>query len=537
MNLPRKVAVLLFSVVALAAIARYLQWELPTLRWFFSFNPDLTIEFSLSRLNVLRWLIFIFPKIQNPIVWVIDEDVIGSILLCFIFIAGVFLWIWGKHFAWNPITLRRFKGFRSIKRGYYSFLLMGVLLCVAMLDQAIVGREALVVRYQGKWHFPAFVRNKPKLDFPSSTNSTTDYRSLKAHVDQQNNGDFVLMPLIPWDSTFDTQDLEKIPMILRDGIYYREKKSEPYQGIAISDHPDAPGKKFIETTFRKGVPHGEALFFDPSGNPIGQRKYELGQALPSETSPASSIPANAVFHIIEYSPTAPNWKSGHLLGTDARGWDVAAQLFGGFQVVVKASILYVFLTFFIGIVVGLVSGYFGGIYDLVTQRVLEILQNMPFLLIVMIIAARVGRENVNIFTIVSILCLFSWIGISLYKRTAALKEKARDYVAAARVMGASTPRILFHHILPNVLSTSITLVPFTVTAIATSLTALDFIGFGLPDKYPSWGTLLENGLSNLEAPWIVSSVFILLFLILLLITFVGEAIREAFDPKKFTTYQ
>jgi microcin C transport system permease protein len=91
--------------------------------------------------------------------------------------------------------------------------------------------------------------------------------------------------------------------------------------------------------------------------------------------------------------------------------------------------------------------------------------------------------------------------------------------------------------LPNVLSTSITLVPFSVTAVATSLTALDFLGFGLPDRYPSWGTLLADGLANLESPWIVTSVFAILVLLLLLITFVGEAIREAFDPKKFTTYQ
>ena len=134
------------------------------------------------------------------------------------------------------------------------------------------------------------------------------------------------------------------------------------------------------------------------------------------------------------------------------------------------------------------------------------------------------------------MCLFSWIGISTYKRTAALKERERDYVASARVLGASTPRIIFRHILPNVLSTTITLIPFSVTGVATSLTALDFIGFGLPDRYPSWGTLLSDGLSNPEAPWIVASVFVVLVTLLLLITFVGEAIREAFDPKKFTTY-
>ena len=194
------------------------------------------------------------------------------------------------------------------------------------------------------------------------------------------------------------------------------------------------------------------------------------------------------------------------------------------------------VTFFVGISVGLISGYFGGLFDLVMQRVIEILSNMPFLFIVMIISSRIGRDNVSIFIIVSVLSFFSWLGVSTYKRTAAYKEKARDYVAAARVLGAGTPRIIFRHILPNVLSTTITLVPFYVTGVATSLTALDFIGFGLPDRYPSWGTLLADGLANLEAPWIVGSVFVVLVLLLLLITFVGEAVREAFDPKKFTTY-
>src|SRR5690606_39379595 len=136
-----------------------------------------------------------------------------------------------------------------------------------------------------------------------------------------------------------------------------------------------------------------------------------------------------------------------------------------------------------------------------------------------------------------VFCAFSWIGVSIYLRSATYREKARDYVAAARVQGASTARVIFRHILPNAISTIVTLLPFSVAALATSLTALDFLGFGLPDRYPSWGRLLDDGTSNLSSPWIVSSVFGIMVGVLLLITFVGEAIREAFDPKKFTTYQ
>ena len=123
-------------------------------------------------------------------------------------------------------------------------------------------------------------------------------------------------------------------------------------------------------------------------------------------------------------------------------------------------------------------------------------------------------------------------------RSATFREKARDYVAAARVMGAGPGRIIFKHILPNTLSVLVTLIPFSITSISSSLTSLDFIGFGLPERYASWGRLLADGVENLRsAPWIVVSVFAVLVSVLLLVTFVGEALREAFDPKKFTTYR
>jgi microcin C transport system permease protein len=117
------------------------------------------------------------------------------------------------------------------------------------------------------------------------------------------------------------------------------------------------------------------------------------------------------------------------------------------------------------------------------------------------------------------------------------REKSRDYVAAAQVLGAGTGRIIFRHILPNTISTMVTFIPFTLAGATTLLTALDFLGFGLPPPTPSWGELLRQGTSNLNAPWIVASTFLALVFVLSLATFIGEAIREAFDPKKFTIYQ
>lgn len=122
-------------------------------------------------------------------------------------------------------------------------------------------------------------------------------------------------------------------------------------------------------------------------------------------------------------------------------------------------------------------------------------------------------------------------------RSAAYKEKARDYVASARVIGAGTPRILVKHILPNILSILVTIIPFAISGVITAITSLDYLGFGLPPRYASWGKLLNDGLSNLSSPWLVSSAFFALVVILTLITFVGEAVREAWDPRKFTTYR
>jgi len=182
-------------------------------------------------------------------------------------------------------------------------------------------------------------------------------------------------------------------------------------------------------------------------------------------------------------------------------------------------------------------GFFGGTFDLIVQRIIEIFSNIPFLFVILILSGLVPDEFKGLGMILFILSVFGWMGLTYLMRTAALKEKSRDYVAAARVMGASTPRILFKHILPNSIAIIVTLVPFSVSTVILSLTSLDYLGFGLPPSYATWGGLLQDGLSNLSAPWIVSSAFFMLVLVLILVTFIGEAVREAYDPKKFTTYR
>ena len=184
--------------------------------------------------------------------------------------------------------------------------------------------------------------------------------------------------------------------------------------------------------------------------------------------------------------------------------------------------------------------YFGGWTDLLGQRLVEIVSVIPFLYVV-IIAVSLVPGSVGVFAKIVILLLimvaFSWTGMTYYMRTATYKEKARDYVAAARVLGAGNWRVITKHILPNTISTLVTFLPFTVAGAIASLTALDFLNFGLPKPTPSWGELLEQGMQRLEAPWILASAFAALAVVLILVTFVGEAVREAFDPKKYTVYR
>jgi microcin C transport system permease protein len=185
-------------------------------------------------------------------------------------------------------------------------------------------------------------------------------------------------------------------------------------------------------------------------------------------------------------------------------------------------------------------GYFGGAFDIVIQRLIEIFSNIPFLFVVMIASTAVPerlKETAGLWIILFILLLFGWMGMTYFMRTAALKEKARDYIASARIIGASTPRILFKHLLPNSVAIVVTLIPFSVSGLVLSLTSLDYLGFGLPPKYATWGQLLRDGLENLSSPWLVTSAFVCLVSLLVLITFIGEAVREAFDPKKFSYYR
>jgi microcin C transport system permease protein len=284
---------------------------------------------------------------------------------------------------------------------------------------------------------------------------------------------------------------------------------------------------------------GEMLGWDASNEQVEKATFDKGTrtAYNDFTEGKAAVlesQASETMLTVVYPPSPPSWAHRHFLGTTSMGGDVLAILYGGWQQAIIASILFVIFVFVVGIAAGGLLGYFGGLLDLVGMRLIEIWSVLPFLFIVMIVSSIISP---NLFLLVVIISLFSWMGTTIYIRTAAMKEKARDYVASARLLGASTGRIIFKHILPNSIAILVTLAPFEVSAIITSLAALDYLGFGLPPEEPSWGRLLHEGTEDFNYPWIVSSAFVAMTTVLVLVTFVGEAIREAFDPKKFTTYR
>lgn len=352
--------------------------------------------------------------------------------------------------ALSPITRKKFRRFRSLKRGWWSFLILVALTAVSLFSELIANSRALVVHYQGVTCFPVYGDFKNGKTFGLDYDYETDYRVLKAKFAAENKGNWVLLPPIPWNPT--------------------------------------------ETDAQDNVRH----------------------------------------------PAAPTASRRHFLGTDKTGRDVLSRLIYGYRNNMLFAMVYTLGVYLVGIVLGCFMGYVGGKLDLLGQRVVEIWQSVPFLYMVMI-AVSVMPVGLSLWTRVSVLLLImvllSWMGIARYMRAATFREKSRDYTASARLLGAGQGRIIFKHILPNTLSTLVTFLPFTMAGAISALTALDFLNFGLPPPTPSWGELLSQGTENLYAEWIVLSAFSAIAIALTLVTFTGEALREAFDPKKHTTYQ
>ena len=344
----------------------------------------------------------------------------------------------------NPLTVKKLKRFRSIRRGYYSLVIIITMIGLSLLAELMVNKRALIVHYQGRFYLPTYGQMIPGsvfgLDYPYETN----YRQLKKVFKQEEQGNWVLLPLVPYG---------------------------PY-----------------ENDLRKDV----------------------------------------------YPPFPPSLESRHYLGTDTSGRDVLARLVYGFRIAIFFSLLLLAANYSIGVSLGCAMGYWGGRFDLFFQRMIEIWSNVPFLYVIIIISSIVVP---NFWLLILIMAIFGWMGMTWTMRTVTYKEKEREYVLAARALGANNLRIIFRHIIPNTIAVIVTFAPFAVSGGIVALTSLDYLGFGLPPPTPSWGELLQQGWSNLDAWWIAGSVVAVMTITLMTVTFVGEAVREAFDPKLHTIYE
>src|SRR5947207_2592383 len=277
---------------------------------------------------------------------------------------------------------------------------------------------------------------------------------------------------------------------------------------------------YPETTFGGEFP-STADYRDPAvQNLIAAKGWTLWPPMPFSYSTINySLPSPA-----PSPPSAVNW-----LGSDDQGRDVLARLIYGFRISVLFGLTLTALSSVIGVAAGAVQGYFGGLVDLGFQRFIEIWEGLPVLYLLIILATIVEP---NFWLLLGLMLLFSWMGLVDVVRAEFLRARNFDYLRASRALGVSDRTIILRHVLPNATVATITFLPFILNGSITTLTSLDFLGFGLPPGSPSLGELLAQGKSNLQAPWLGLTAFFVLASMLSLLIFVGEAVRDAFDPRK-----
>jgi microcin C transport system permease protein len=224
------------------------------------------------------------------------------------------------------------------------------------------------------------------------------------------------------------------------------------------------------------------------------------------------------------APSSENW-----LGTDDQARDVVARVVYGFRISVLFGLALTLFSSIVGVVFGALQGFYGGKIDLISQRFIEIWSGLPVLFLLIIMTSIIEP---NFWWLLGIMLLFSWMGLVDVVRAEFLRARNLEYVRAARALGLNNWGIMFKHMLPNAMVATLTFMPFILTGSITTLTSLDFLGFGLPPGSPSLGELIAQGKANLHAPWLGISAFLVLAIMLSLLVFIGEAVRDAFDPRK-----
>ena len=399
----------------------------------------------------------------------------------------------------DSINQQRWQRFRNNRMALISLQFFIGLTLISLCSELFFNDKALAVKYNGVLHFPFLQSAIPAKNFGLENQSEANYLELqKSFRAKPEEGNWVIMPFVPYHyRSIDKIDREPIDKKLKETeLEYNNKIAELAKNLAAQKEE------------------------------IYALKLERNKAL-------GEIDKN------KYHPLPPNLPSRHFLGTDDTGRDILAQLSYGYRIAIFFALMLLIVNYIIGIAVGCAMGYLGSWYDLIIQRIIEVLSNIPTLYVIIIIAAvlRSHGFTMGFWALVGIYASLGWMGLTWYMRTATLKEKAREYVLAARACGASKTRIIFKHILPNIVSLLVTFAPFSISGSIVGLTSLDFLGYGLPKDYPSWGGLIKVGTDNIQSPWIVTSIVVAMVLVLFLINAIGEGIRQAYDPKKISHYE
>ena len=407
--------------------------------------------------------------------------------------------------------------FKHDKRAFISFILLLILFIITTPAEFICNTRPIILVVEGKTFIPVLFSYSEK-DFGGTLLSEPDYLSKKFRN---------LLDGIPEDNYFDSNDNNKSSSFDINLDDFEEQ--EPVFSIEIDDFEDEVNESHIS-------PNTNGVILKPSKKPLDYWALWPPVRYDYKYIPTESITGNVVlaapYKTIDAATSQvieSSWIDGHYLGTDDRGRDVLARLVYGLRISMIFGISIAITGTIIGCLLGGTQGYFGGWIDLIGQRLTEVWGSIPRLYLLIILSSFLVPSALLLFLILN---LTAWMGIAAYIRAEFLKIRNFEYVKSAKAMGVSNFRIMRKHILPNALTPVITFFPFEVTAGILALVSLDFLNLGVPSPAPSMGELLAQGKTNLQAIWILLPTFLTLSATLTMLTFVGEGIRNAFDPKR-----
>ncbi len=427
----------------------------------------------------------------------------------------------------TPLTAKRIERFRRIRRGYVCFLIVTTGFVLSLFLELYVNDKPLYIRYGDHRLCPAVA---DWLSWVPFLHLERDARAVADQFGLEGKGEVPYRDYARWVA--DPSTLEEKARGFEEEAKTEEATVRAELAKAAKERGDtydttSPLSK--EATASLDALHTQAAFYRALRQDFAAGKASIWMPLYpyAPTEQLLDLPGSPPQRAFGDDPRIP------ILGTDFEGKDVLSQILYGFRVSFAFAIVVAVLGFSIGIAVGAVMGYFGKWIDIVTQRVIEVWEAIPFLYVIMIFASVVTPS----FLLLALLLVLlqGWTGITYTMRGEYYRERSLDYVQAARALGVRTPKILARHIFPNALVPVVTFMPFQVVGYISTLVALDYLGFGLPVGTPSWGRLLNQGAENVaNYPELVLFPILALAATLFCVVMVGEAVREAFDPKLYS---